>query len=173
METKTKPCRQNELVVQLYKEYSPELKLFFVNYTHDMMAAEDMVQNLFMKIMRLDAILPSTARNLLFVTARRMVIDDIRRKSYAQEQLKQLRDGSRLEDGFSVFDKMERDQILQLEERKLQTMAQKRAQIYRMWRGDDKTMKEIAQELNLSTRTVETHVYLAVREMKEYIHAAI
>ena len=68
---------------------------------------------------------------------------------------------------------MERDQILQLEERKLQTMAQKRAQIYRMWRGDDKTMKEIAQELNLSTRTVETHVYLAVREMKEYIHAAI
>ena len=173
METKTKPCRQNELVAQLYEEHSPELKLYFVNYTHDMMAAEDMVQNLFMKIMRLDAILPSTARNLLFVTAHRMVIDDIRRKSYAQEQLKQLKDGSRLEDGFSVFDKMERDQILQLEERKLQTMAQKRAQIYRMWRGDDKTKKEIAQELNLSTRTVETHVYLAVREMKEYIHAAI
>ena len=164
--------QKQALVAKMYEMYLPELKLYFVNFTHNMMEAEDMVQNLFVKVMRLDLICESTARNLLFVTAHRMIIDSLRHQAHVRQAQRVLRDGSEISDAFSVFDEMERKQILELETRYLQEMPKKRAQIYRMWR-DEKTMKEIADEMHITVRTAETHVYLATREMKKYIRQVI
>lgn len=172
MEKTTLNQQKTNLVAKIYEKYLPELKLYFVNYTHDMMEAEDMVQNLFLKVMRLDLICESTARNLLFVTAHRMIIDDVRHQAYVRLAEQRLRDGSEVMDSFSVYDEMERQQVLALENRHLQEMAKKRAHVYRLWR-EEKTMKEIAEEMNISVRTAETHVYLATREMKEYIRRAM
>ncbi|MBQ2968966.1 MAG: sigma-70 family RNA polymerase sigma factor [Bacteroidaceae bacterium] len=164
--------KRSELIAKIYERYLPELKLYFVNYTHNMMDAEDMAQNLFIKVLRLDVLNEETARNLLFVIAHRMIIDDVRHQYHVRMAKLRLEDGAEVADTFSVYDELERECVRMLEERRLQTMAKKRAQIYRLWR-EEKSMKEIAEMMNISIRTAETHVYLATREIKEYIRKAM
>lgn len=43
-------CQRAEFIGRMYVEYKNELLAFFLNYSHDMMAAEDMLQSLFIKI---------------------------------------------------------------------------------------------------------------------------
>lgn len=172
METNTITDQQSDLLARVYVQYLEELKLYFLAYTHNEMEAEDFVHNLFLKMMRLDLIVESTVRNLLFTTAHRMIIDDVRHRFYVRQAEVRLKNGMELASPTDVYDKMERDQILSLEEKKLSTMPTKRANAYRMWR-DEKSMKEIALALNISQRTAEAHVYRATCEMKAYIRMAI
>lgn len=137
-----------------------------------MMDAEDMVQDLFLKLFRVDLIIESTAKKLLFKAAHRMVIDHIRHSYYVKHGMQYLIDNMQLtiEDG--TIEQMERNHILTLENRFLSCMPRKRAQVYRLWR-EEVSMKEIAKQLNISRRTAETHAYLAFHEMKDFIKKAI
>lgn len=54
------------VVSSIYKKYYTDLKQYLLSYTHDVMAAEDMLQDLFIKVMSLDVISEETARSLLF-----------------------------------------------------------------------------------------------------------
>ena len=42
-----------------------------------------------------------------------------------------------------------------------------------MYKHDGKTADEIAEMLNLSKRTVETHIYLSTKEMKGYLRKIV
>ena len=172
MEAKTITNQQSELIARVYEQNFEELKLYFLTYTHNEMDAEDMVQTLFIKIMRIDLIVEDTVRHLLFTTAHRMIIDDVRHQYHVRQAELRLKNGMELISPTTVYDMMERQQILALEERRLQSMPKKRAAVYRLWR-EEKSMKEIAETLNISIRTAETHVYHATCEMKEYIRKAM
>ena len=172
METKTITSQQANLIGRIYEQYLGELKLYFLAYTHNEMEAEDFVHNLFMKLMRIDLIIESTARHLLFTTAHRMIIDDVRHQYYVRQAEIRMKNGMDLSSPADVYDKMERDQLLALEERKLNMMPKKRAAAYRLWR-EEKSMKEIAEALNISRRTAEAHVYHATCDMKEFFRKAV
>ena len=77
--------QNRELVASIYKMYYNDLKLYFLSYTHDVMAAEDMLQDLFVKVMSLDIISLNTAKNLLLVMAKRMIVDNARHKAIVRE----------------------------------------------------------------------------------------
>lgn len=77
------------LVASIYEKYYADLKQYLVSYTHDVMAAEDMLQDLFIKVMSLDVISENTAKNLIFVMAKRMIIDDARHKAFVRATEKQ------------------------------------------------------------------------------------
>ena len=166
------PHHDSNLVGKFYQEYYDDLMRYLTAYTHNTMDAEDMIQELFMKVMRLDVFTEETAKSLLFVMAHNMSIDDVRHKYYVRQAEIHMRNGMELSSPADVYDKMERDQIRELEERKLNTMPQKRASVYRMWRNE-MSMKEIAQVLNISRRTAEAHVYNATSEMKEFFRRAM
>ena len=59
--------QNRSVVASIYKKYYSDLKQYLVSYTHDVMAAEDMLQDLFIKVMSLDVISEDTAKNLLLV----------------------------------------------------------------------------------------------------------
>lgn len=172
MEAKTITRQQSELIARVYEKNLEELKLYFLAYTHNEMDAEDMVHTLFLKMMRIDLIVEDTVRHLLFTTARRMIIDDIRHQYHVRQAELHLKNGMELASPTTVYDEMERKQVLALEECRLLTMPKKRAAVYRMWR-EEKSMKEIAEAMNISIRTAETHVYHATCEIKDYIRKAI
>ena len=48
--------QNQEIVATIYNMYYNDLKLYLLSYTHDVMAAEDMLQDLFLKVMSLDII---------------------------------------------------------------------------------------------------------------------
>ena len=166
------PHYDSNLVGKFYQECYDDLMRYLTAYTHNTMDAEDMIQELFMKVMRLDVFTEETAKNLLFVMAHNMIIDDVRHRYYVRQAEQHLRNGMELSSPADVYDRMEREQLLAMEERKLSTMPKKRATVYRLWRND-MSMKEIAQTLGISRRTAEAHVYNATCEMRDYFRQAM
>lgn len=165
--------QNREMVSSIYKMYYTDLKQYLVSYTHDVMAAEDMLQDLFVKVMSLDVIANGTAKNLLFVMAKRMVIDDARHKAFVRKTEKQMMSSMCNLDTNSPVRRIEAADILSFERKHLAEMPAKRAHIYNMYKHEGLSADEIVEKLQLSKRTVETHIYLSTKDMKSYLRKII
>lgn len=170
---KTYNLQNRSLIASIYKTYREELKIYLFGYTRDMMAAEDMLQDLFLKLMYVDVITEETAKGLVFVMARRMIIDDARHCAFVRERERNYALTVSSMDTDSVVRRVEHDEIRQLEQIKINRMAPKRARVYEMYRHEELTAQEIADQLNLSRRTVETHIYLSTMEMRNYLRKVV
>ncbi len=161
--------QNREMVASIYRRYYMDIKMYLLSYTHDEMAAEDMLQDLFIKVMSLEVITLETAKNLLLVMAKRMIIDDARHKAFVRESHRDIAScvASSYEQSPAV--RVEAKDILRFENKRLAAMPKKRANIYKMYKHDEVSADEIALQLNLSKRTVETHIYLSTKEMKQYL----
>lgn len=73
----------------------------------------------------------------------------------------------------SVARRVEAADILSFEQRYLSHMPTKRANIYNMYKHEGLTTDEIVEKLQLSKRTVETHIYHSTKEMKNYLRKII
>lgn len=162
-----------KIIASTYTRCYEDLKRYITAYTHDVMESEDMIQNIFMKLLSMDVITESTASNLAFVIAKRMMIDDARHKTFVRRQEKNLTRSLSLYDDFSVVTKIAHDEIAALENHILDNMAPKRAEVYKMYRHEELTAQEIASVLNLNKRTVETHIYLSTKEMRKKMRMAL
>lgn len=160
--------QDSHLIACIYNRYYIDLKMYFMSYTHNVMEAEDMIQNLFLKVMTIDTITYDTAKGLLFVMAKRMVIDDARHKTIVRNVEKELRYSQNYYVSSPAV-RMEASNILSLVNQHVDTLPTKRAHIYRMNKCEGMTTDEIATELNLSKRTVETHIYLSSKAVKNFL----
>jgi RNA polymerase sigma-70 factor (ECF subfamily) len=64
-------------------------------------------------------------------------------------------------------------ELVDLEQAYLAEMPQQRRTVYIMRRFEEKSAKEISEELNISRRTVENHLYIGVNRMRDYLRACI
>ena len=172
METTVK-CINHEVVASIYKRCYGKLLAYLAGCTHDTMDAEDMAQDIFVKMLSIGVVTEATAEALLFVMARRMVIDDARHKAFVRQGMKQLACTVSQYDTHSVARRLEVDELLERERAVLARMAPKRARVYEMYRHEELSAKEIAARLDISCRTVETHIYLSTKEMKRQMHGIV
>lgn len=172
METTVK-CINHEVVASIYKRCYGKLLAYLAGCTHDTMDAEDMAQDIFVKMLSIGVVTEATAEALLFVMARRMVIDDARHKAFVRQGIKQLACTVSQYDTHSVARRLEVDELLERERAVLARMAPKRARVYEMYRHEELSAKEIAARLDISRRTVETHIYLSTKEMKRQMHGIV
>jgi RNA polymerase sigma-70 factor (ECF subfamily) len=163
----------SNVIATVYTDCHDDLLRYITAYTHDVMTAEDMAQDVFMKVMDLDVLTQETARSLVFTIAKRMIIDDARHKAFVRQQEKKLRETQPLYDSFSVAQKIAHDELASMEQHILDRMAPKRAEVYKMYRHEELTSQEIADKLSLSKRTVETHIYLSTKQMREEMRKAL
>ena len=73
----------------------------------------------------------------------------------------------------SMARRVEAADILSFESQHLAEMPAKRAAIYNMYKHEEMTTDEIVEKLQLSKRTVETHIYLSTKKMKSYLRKII
>lgn len=172
MEQQSK-CNNHDVVASIYKRCYAKLLAYLTGYTNDTMDAEDMAQELFVKMLSLGVVTEATAEALLFVMARRAVIDDARHKAFVRQSMKQLACTVSRYDTHSVARRLEVDEALRRERAVLGRMAAKRARVYEMYRHEDLSAKEIALRLDISRRTVETHIYLSTKEMKRQLRGIV
>lgn len=165
--------QNQDIVASIYSMYYNDLKLYLLSYTHDVMAAEDMLQDIFLKVMSLDIITPDTAKGLLLVMAKRMIIDDARHKAFVRESERNIASFITQQYEQSPAQRIEAADILSFESRHLAEMPAKRANIYKMYRHDEMPAEKIAETLSLSKRTVETHIYLSTKDMKSYLRKIV
>ena len=161
-----------EVVASIYKMYYNDLKLYLLSYTHNTMAAEDMLQDIFLKVMSLDIITIDTAKSLLLVMAKRMIIDDARHKAFVRESERHIKDSiNQLER--SPMQRIEAADMLSFEQRHLAKMPAKRANIYKMYKHNGIPADKIADMLSLSKRTVEAHIYMSTKDMRSYLRKIV
>ena len=186
----TDNSNKTQLIADIYNMYARELMAYFMSYTHNEMAAEDMLHDLFVKVIGLDVVNKETAKSLLFVTARRMMIDDARHKAFVRQYEKdalaemnrydqysvERRLDAELRDEFNIAvvegdiaSSVDAERISRLESARLARMPQKSAQVYELCFHEERSAREIAELMQMNQRTVEGHIYRCRKEMREYL----
>ena len=165
----TDNSNKTQLIADIYNMYARELMAYLMSYTHNEMAAEDMLHDLFVKVMGLDVVNKETAKSLLFVTARRMMIDGARHKAFVRQYEKDALAEMNRYDQYSVERRLDAERISRLESARLARMPQKSAQVYELCFHEERSAREIAELMQMNQRTVEGHIYRCRKEMREYL----
>jgi RNA polymerase sigma-70 factor (ECF subfamily) len=162
----------------MFLRYYPTFFAFVRGMTKESALAEDITQNVFMKVWLNREKLDSTKslKNYLFVLAKHEVYNHFRSKMRYSVPLGDVlasiehgvmvgtRHGNETEDRIALTD------TAAIIESIVDKMPPRRQRVFRMSRGENMPSSEIASELNLSVRTVEKHLELAVRELRTYLN---
>ena len=170
---KTTTNTSDNIIVRSYEEYH-QIILNYITYriTHRY-EAEDLTQDVFVRLLDYKQMLrPDTVKYFLFTIARNIVTDYIRRYYKKQEVDGYMYDTMSVSTN-ETEEKIIGDDLMKMERKRLAAMPEQRRLIYTLSRFEDKSSPEIANDLNLSCRTVENHLFIGRREMREFFRKCI
>ncbi len=155
----------------LFRKYYGTVYCFVRNMLKDRSAAEDIAQNIFMRIWLNRASLhpDKPIKHLLFVMAKNEALDVLKSKYSKSALLSTDVHDKELENGDA--DK----RVMMLETASgikdiIAKLPPQRRTVFVLSRYNNLSNKEIAGRLGLSVRTVEKHLELALRELRKALH---
>lgn len=154
METISNTNRQ--IIGETYKKVRQELFSIFRQACIDVDTCEDLVQEVFLKIMGMDIILEDQLKGLAVTIAYQKRTDYLRRRACINKVHEKL--SWMVERSYTNME-AEVNDILQVEMKVIRCMSEKDCQIYEMTRFEEKTADEIVLETGLSKRAVESRIY--------------
>lgn len=160
-------------VADLYIRYAEEVKAYFCAYTRNanianaLQQAEDMTHDLFMKVIGLDMVNSQTVKSLLFVMARRMMIDDARHRTLVRQTDMNAVGELYHSDAYRVENQVDAHYLHQVEDYHIARMPEKSARVYQLYFHEDQSTDDIVKILQMNKRTVEGHIYRCRKEMRE------
>ena len=154
---------------ELFERYAPRIYSFSLSYLKNKNDAEELVQNVFLKIWEKRTLL-DTNQNLkafIFKVAVNTIYDFIRRKNIEHAFEDYARLNYNANENYTwhtvIFEEMKQnlfDLVSQLPEQQ--------QKIFQLSKFDGLTNDEIAKKLKLSKRTVENHLYRALAFLKDH-----
>lgn len=146
----------------IYDRYAPMVLNFVRKMIKDQMRAEDITQNIFMRLyVSRNSLEPGLSlKNWLFVCARNESLDVLRSKWAKVQEIMEDAQVSVPED-----EMIRRESAAQLRTM-VDDLPDQRAKILKMSKLDDLSNREIAERLGLSVRTVEKHLELALKDLR-------
>ena len=163
----------DDIITRSYEEYY-QVILTYITYriTHRY-EAEDLTQDVFVRLLDYKQMLrPDTVKYFLFTIARNIVIDYIRRYYKKQEIDSYIYDTMSTSTN-ETEEKIIGDDLVTMERTRFAIFPEQRRIVYTLSRYGDKTSTEIAEALQLSRRTVENHLFIGRREMREFFRKCI
>lgn len=154
----------------LFHRYYPTFFAFARGMLKDEGAAEDIIQNVFMKIWIHREALDETMsiKNYIYVLSKREVFNHLRAKYKTHvvltEDMMMLEQSSGKEDSQSDYREL-REAVQYV----INAMPPKRRSVFCLSRFKSLSNQEIADKLGISIRTVEKHIELALRTFKEQL----
>ncbi|NQU51094.1 MAG: RNA polymerase sigma-70 factor [Bacteroidetes bacterium] len=152
---------------ELFHNYYGHLCLFASRILHDDISAEEIVQDFFVKLWekRHQLSIETSVKNYLFRSIKNHCLNLIQHNKtklrHAQSILSDAKNNQPKEDGFIEIDLAEKI------ETSIQSLPEKRREIFRLSREEGLKYREIAKKLNISIKTVETQMSLAIRTLRE------
>ncbi|MCL2561186.1 MAG: RNA polymerase sigma-70 factor [Rikenellaceae bacterium] len=153
----------------LFFTYAKGLVAYAVEYLHSKEDAEDIVHDCFVNLWeKIDNIDPEKVRGYLFNATRNMCINHLsHRKVRSQYQEKIIAgDISPAKDNTDFYVESELRRIL---DEAIAAMPPQRRQVFIKSRLEGKSADDIAAEMNIARRTVDKHIQISSKEIKEYI----
>ena len=150
---------------ELYSRYAPGMRRFVTGLIKDRAKAEDVVQNIFMRLMSSKPSFENAAafKNWLFVCARNEVVSTLRSKWESQVDRVQVFPDK-------ASDGIQPEAMTSLLNSILSKMPKKRSDVFRMSKLEGLSIEEIAARMGISVRTVQKHLEIASREVRQYLN---
>lgn len=168
------PKTKNELLSEAYIKYRPELRLYFLKYKNDEMKADDMIQDLFLKLLEFKGeIIESSIKGLLFSSARHLVQDDYRLSNIARRAMGVYHEMRQSYYDDFTAERIQCAQVVAMEKAFVGQMSQGRARVYNMSRFGDMSIDDISEALQISRRTVEAHLYQSRKAVRQTLRECI
>ncbi len=152
----------------LFSRYFSDMCNFLLLYLHSKELCEEVALDIFTYVWeRRDSIqIRTSVRNFLFSAARNKAVSQYRKEQ--QKIFSDLSAGELLltETDHSEF-LLENKELHEIIRKAIDNLPEKSRLIYQMAWEEDLSYKEIAAQLNLSVKTVENHVGIALRKLRE------
>ncbi len=152
----------------LYDEYGPKIHAFVLSYLKNSSDAEELLQEVFLKLWDIRSTLDSSKniKSFLFKICINLIYDFIRRKNIEKAYLDYSEKDSQSFSDNTWHEVIYNEMVANLQQL-VTKMPEQRQRIFRLSKEDGLSNDEIAQQLKLSRRTVENQLYRAVSSLKE------
>ena len=155
----------------IYKRYWASLFSAAYNILKDRQSCEDIIQELFIKLWdcRAEVQISVSLKAYLYASVRYGVYRQIKTGSVRSEIFDDLIE--RLHTP-TAYGSIEHKELLLQIDRVIDTLPDKCREVYKLSREECLSHKQIAMQLNISTKTVENHLTKALRELRGSLGAA-
>lgn len=165
---------QSQIISQAYTMYAEEVKSLFWQYNISMEDTEDLLQELFIKLLGIDMIRPETIKSLIMVAAYNMRKDYFRKKTFRNKALASIHIDDMPTTTTYGEDIVVADDIKNLELKIVSnTLNPINKKVYSLSRFEEKTSAEIADEMGLGLRSVESRLYYIRKIMRKKLACAL
>ena len=160
-----------EAFEQVFHKYFPMVRNFIKGMLKDAVRSDDVAQNIFMKlwINRHSLNRNLSLKNYLCVMARNEVINILSSKSFKSVHLQDRISDKHLLD-YSTDELINYTETSARISKDIESMPPQRREIFKMSRFEHLSNMEIAIRMNLSVRTVEKHIELALKDLRKSIN---
>jgi len=154
---------------ELFNKYYASLCLFALQFLHDHAMAEEIVQGIFVKIWskRKQLEIGSSVKNYLFFSVRNQCFNLLEHEKVEKRHVRQnLSAPTDQPDPDSCFLEIG---LMQRIEQSISLLPEKRREIFMLSRQHGLKYHEIAVRLNISIKTVEAQMGLALKQLREML----
>lgn len=168
-----KVCYSYSLIAEAFEEYRPQLMSYIKCRINNVEDAEDLFQDTFLSLLDYEKLIRrDTIKSFIFTIAKNLIIDYLRRFYRKQKITSYMMENISIQVNSSESSLLAKD-LVRLERLMVLKLSLQRRQIYYMNRYLYMSSTEIATKLSLSKRTVENHLLLGRRDVREYIKKCI
>jgi len=152
----------------IFRNYHSLLCSHAVRYVSSRQVAEDIVSDILFEFQS------RSVYNLVTTSYRAYLFTSVRNRAYDYVKKEMNRGNTGIDNAMSVAGQHSEqpdsitqfDELHHLIERTINSMPLKRKQVYVMHRFESKKSKEIAEEMKISQRTIEAHIYMAIKQIQ-------
>lgn len=167
------PVKSDQLIIEAYTAYQDRIVRFINSKIDNAELAKDLSQDTFLRLLEYKAMIcQNTVLAMLYMIANNLVIDYLRRHYKKQEITSYLYDCSERISNTTENEIIVKD-VLRCERCAISQLPEQRRTIYMMSRFQDLSKKDIAETFKISLRTVDNHLYLGRKEVREYVRKFI
>lgn len=171
MRTEQNTC--DSIIADAYQTYRPAVLGYFTKRLVQNFEAEDLTQDVFIKLVGLGQMLrQETVQYLIFTIARNLCIDYNRRFFKKLEVCKNVLDESEAL-SCTTEDCVAYNELLLLEQKAIDQLPAQRKKVYQLSMHGDYSYREMAENLQISPRTIEKHLLMGRNHVRNYIAACI
>jgi RNA polymerase sigma-70 factor, ECF subfamily len=151
----------------LFDTFYASLCNYAFQFLNDYDMAEEVVQNLFVKIWekRNTLEIETSVKNYLFRSVRNQCINLIQHEKVKQLHAQKIKEALFAEDASESY--YLDDEMASRIESAIETLPEKRREIFRLSREEGLKYREIAEKLEISVKTVETQMGLALKALRD------
>ena len=164
---------QRQFIADFYTTHNAELVNFTVARLGNREESEDLVQDVFVKMMTFEGMInEATVKSFAFTIATNKIKDHLRRRIFRHKMEESKKYEMELQHS-NVECVAEYHDTLRIVNMSMDKLSPTCAKVYRMSLIDEMTTRDIAEDMQVSKRTIESQLLTSRKKMREMIKEAM